>query len=158
MGYISDLRKLVGHAPIIHACASVIVENEQGEILLQKRKDNGKWSYSGGAVELFEKVEDAAKRELLEECGLTAEELELLGVYSGEELHYTYPNGDEVSTIDVVYICRRYSGELKCQPEEVTELGFFSLDSLPELSEPTRLPMREYAERRSYAECRSKEK
>ena len=56
MGYVSEIRKYVGHRPIIHAAASVIVENSRGQILLQKRADNGTWSYCGGAVELFEKV------------------------------------------------------------------------------------------------------
>ena len=128
MGYVSEIRKYVGHRPIIHAAASVIVENSRGQILLQKRADNGTWSYCGGAVELFEKVEDTAARELLEETGLTAESLELFGVFSGAEQHYTYPNGDEVSTIDIVYICRKYSGKMKMQPEEVTELKFFDID------------------------------
>lgn len=32
--YIKTLRKIVGHMPILQCGASVIVENEQGEILL----------------------------------------------------------------------------------------------------------------------------
>lgn len=148
MGYVNELRRYVGHMPIMHTCASVIVENEKGQILLQKRRDNGFWAYSGGAVELFERVEDAAARELFEECGITALELELFGVFSGEEQHYIYPNGDEVSTVDIVYICRSYSGELKMQEEEVTELRFFDIDDLPPLSPPTVTPMKEYIRKR----------
>ena len=149
MGYISDMRKYVGHMPIQHTAASVIVENDKGEILLQKRVDNGTWSYCGGCVELFERVEDAAARELFEETGLTAECLELFGIFSGEELHHIYPNGDEVSTIDIVYICRRYSGELRPQPEEVTELRFFGIDDVPEnICPPVREPIRKYIEYR----------
>ena len=137
MGYISDIRKYVGHMPVQHTAASVIVENEKGEILLQKRTDNGSWSYCGGAVELFE------------ETGLTAESLELFGVFSGEEQHYIYPNGDEVSTIDILYICRRYSGEMKCQPEEVEELRFFDIDHIPHnICPPVREPIRKYIEYR----------
>ncbi len=149
MGYISEIRKLVGHAPVIHAAASVIVEREDGKILLHKRTDNGMWNYAGGAVELFEKVEDTAKRELFEETGLTALSLELFGVFSGEELHYIYPNGDEVSTIDIVYICRKWSGELRPQAEEVSDMGFFGIDELPPLSPPIRLPMKKYIEYRN---------
>jgi len=149
MGYVSDIRKYVGHSPIIHTAASVIVENEQGQILLQKRTDNGTWSYCGGAVELFEKVEDTAARELFEESGLKALSLELFGVFSGEEQHYIYPNGDEVSTIDIVYICRSYSGELKCQQEEVTQLKFFDIDDIPEnICPPVRSPLLRYIEYR----------
>lgn len=143
------MRKYVGHMPIQHTAASVIVENEKGEILLQKRADNGTWSYCGGCVELFERVEDAAARELFEETGLTAEGLELFGIFSGEEQHHIYPNGDEVSTIDIVYICRRYSGELIPQPEEVTELRFFGIDDVPEnICPPVREPIRKYIEYR----------
>lgn len=65
--YIMDLRKLVGHKPILQVGASVIVEDSDGRILLQKRKDNHCWGYAGGSVELDERVEEAAKRELFEE-------------------------------------------------------------------------------------------
>jgi 8-oxo-dGTP pyrophosphatase MutT (NUDIX family) len=44
----------------------VIVENSRGEILLKRRRDNGMWGIAGGAVELGESVEDAARRELYE--------------------------------------------------------------------------------------------
>ena len=93
MGYIMDLRKIVGHRTLLQVGASVIVEDEQGRVLLQKRTDNHCWGYPGGSTELDERVEDAAARELLEETGLTANNLELFGVFSGPELHYTYPNG-----------------------------------------------------------------
>lgn len=130
--YIMDMRKRVGHIPLMQCGASVIVENEQGEILLQRRVDNGEWAYAGGSVELYERVEDAAARELFEETGLIADELELLNVFSGPEMQYTYPNGDEVSNVDVVFLCRRWHGTLKCEPGEVLELAFFALDALPE--------------------------
>lgn len=129
--YIMDMRRRVGHIPLMQCGASVIVENERGEVLLQQRSDNGAWGYAGGAVELYEHVEDAARRELLEETGLQAGEMELLGVFSGPEMAYTYPNGDQVSNVDVVYLCRDWQGELKCQPGEVEALGFFAPDALP---------------------------
>lgn len=138
--YMMDMRGRVGHIPLIQCGASVIVENEKGEILLQRRTDNGLWAYSGGAVELYEQVEDAARRELWEETGLEAHSLELLGVFSGEELRYTYPNGDQVSNIDVVYLCRKYTGTLKCQRGEVEALAFFDPSALPAPLFPTQLP------------------
>lgn len=134
--YIMDLRAIVGSRPILQVGASVIVEDKQGRILLQLRSDNHCWGYCGGSVELDEKVEEAAKRELFEETGLTAHSLELFGVFSGKELHYTYPNGDEVSNIDIVYLCKDYSGELKKQESEVDELRFFSIDEMPDKISP----------------------
>ena len=49
-------------------CAAVF--NERGEILLQKRADNGFWSMPGGAVDPGESVEQGALREVWEETGL----------------------------------------------------------------------------------------
>ena len=151
-GYIMDMRALVGHRPILQVGASVIVENLEGHVLLQRRSDNGLWGYCGGSVELDEDVETAARRELYEETGLVATEMELLGVFSGPEMHYVYPNGDEVSNVDVVFICRGYTGTLICQEGEVEELRFFPPDAIPaELSPPNRLPMREYLKKRREA-------
>jgi len=131
-----DLRKIVGHRPLLQVGASVIVEDKEGRILLQKRKDNHCWGYAGGSVELDEKVEDAAKRELLEETGLRAVSLDFFGIFSGPNMHYIYPNGDEVSNIDIVFICKDYTGKLKEQPSEVEELKFFDVHHMPEEISP----------------------
>ena len=145
--YMAALRKIVGSIPLLQCGASVILLNGQGELLLQKRQDNGAWGYHGGGVELNETVEDAAKRELFEETGLIALNLELFGVFSGPELHYVYPNGDEVSNIDIVFLCRNYSGGLKEQSSEVSELRFFPPDALPEaISPPQKAFFRKYVE------------
>ena len=147
--YIMDLRKIVGHRPLLQVGASVIVEDAHDRILLQLRGDNHCWGYAGGSVELDEVVEDAAKRELLEETGLVAEELELFGVFSGVDCHYTYPNGDEVSNVDIVYVCRKYTGSLRCQAGEVDELRFFSVDEIPEnISPPIRNVLMKWVKKR----------
>ena len=143
-----DLRKIVGHRPLLQVGASVIVEDAAGRALLQRRTDNHMWGYAGGSVELDEVVEDAARRELYEETGLAAGELELFGIFSGPDTHHVYPNGDEVSNIDIVYLCRKWSGEEKPQPEEVEAMGWFLPDALPEnLSPPIRKPLLTWAEK-----------
>ena len=87
--YIKSLRQHLGHTPLLQVGASVIVINEAGQMLMQKRTDCGSWGYAGGSVELGESVEQTAERELFEETGLKAQKLELLGVYSGERMQYT---------------------------------------------------------------------
>ena len=147
--YIMDLRKIVGHRPLLQVGASVIVEDEQGRILLQLRKDTNEWGYSGGSVELDEPVEEAAARELYEETGLKAKSLTLFGIYSGPETHCIYPNGDEVSNVDIVFVCRDYDGELTCQPDEVNELRFFEIDKIPKnLFKPIVKGLTSYVEHR----------
>ena len=149
-GYIKFLRDYVGHQPIQMVGAGVFVENERGELLLGLRTDNHCWGTAGGAVELGETVEEGARREMLEETGLVAEELELLGVFSGEDTHYTYPNGDEVYVIDVKFICRKYHGALKPQESEVSELRFFPITELPEnISPPSRRPLERWLAERN---------
>ena len=143
--YIMDLRKIVGHRPLLQVGASVIVEDKEGRILLQLRSDNHCWGYAGGSVELDEDVEEAAKRELFEETGLVAKELTLFGVFSGKDTHYVYPNGDEVSNVDIVYICKDYSGDLLCQEGEVDALKFFPIDQIPDnLSKPIEKQLKQY--------------
>lgn len=139
-GYIAEMRKLVGHRTIIQCAASIICIDERGRILLGKRVDNHKWGYSGGSIEIDEVVEECAKRELHEEMGLIAEELEFFCVNSGPEAHYIYPNGDEVSNFEIVYLCRNWKGELRPLDGEMEELRFFSPNEviLAEISPPIR--------------------
>ena len=145
-GYIMDLRKLVGHRTLIQAAGSVIVVNEKGELLLGRRTDNHLWGYAGGSVEIDERVEDCAARELFEEMGVEAEELEFFMVNSGPEVHYVYPNGDEVSNVEIIYICRKYHGELRAQPEEIEELRFFAPEEIgmDMISPPMRAAVQKY--------------
>ena len=148
-GYIAEMRKLVGHRTLIQCAASVICIDDQGRLLLGKRSDNKMWGYSGGAVEIDERVEDCAKRELYEEMGVTAEELEFFYVNSGPEAHYIYPNGDEVSNFEIIYICRKWHGEPKSLDGEMEELRFLSCDeiNLSEISPPIRHVLAAYIDK-----------
>ncbi len=149
MGYIMDLRKVVGHRKLLMPGAGVFPIRE-GKVLLQRRKDNGLWADHGGAVELSEKVEDAARREMQEETGLIPGEMEFLGIYSGPDMDYTYPNGDQVSIIGMYFVCADFTGTVKLQAEEVTELKWFPLDGLPdgeEISPMSRQPLFDAAEK-----------
>ena len=148
-GYIAEMRKLVGHRTIMQCAASIICMDEQGRVLLGKRKDNHKWGYSGGSVEIDEYVEDCAKRELYEEMGLTADEIQFFFVNSGPEAHYTYPNEDEVSNFEIVYICTHWRGEPKAVDGEMEELKFFHPDEIDisEISPPIRVVIAELLKR-----------
>ena len=86
MGYIEELRKRTNHMPLVLPHSVVVLFNEQGEILLEERSDDGYFDFPGGSIDLKESAEEAAKRELLEETGLIADELELFKVYSNNSL------------------------------------------------------------------------
>lgn len=135
MSYVNEIREKIGHDKLIMAGAASIIYRDE-KILLQMRKDNGCWAIHGGGVEWGEIVEDAAKRELREETGLTAGHLELFGVYSGEDRLFTYPNGDVVYLIGIVYICKEFSGDLLQETDETLELKWFDINKLPEEIHP----------------------
>ena len=146
--YVKEMRKLVGHRPLILCGASVLCLDGAGRVLLGRRADNHLWSYAGGALELDEVVEDCARRELYEEMGLTAEELEFFFVNSGPEAHYVYPNGDEVSNFEIDFLCRRWQGEPRPLDGEMEELRFFALDEidLTQVSPPNRRVLKKLIE------------
>ena len=148
-GYIAEMRKLVGHRTLMQCAASVACIDEHGRILLGKRADNHMWGYSGGAAEIDERAEDCARRELFEEMGLVADELTFFCVNSGPEAHYVYPNGDEVSNFEIVYVCRKWHGEPKACDGEMEDLRFFSRDEidLETIMPPTRRVMSALIER-----------
>ena len=131
-GYIMSLRKLVGHRPIIMTAAAVLILNDKNQLLLQRRSDNGMWAYPGGSMELGESFEECARREAYEETGLKCLELKFFTTASGKDVHYIYPNGDEIYAAEVSFICEKYEGSLKLQESEASEQRFFDLDKLPE--------------------------
>lgn len=144
--YIDMIRKKIGHDRLIVVGAGVFVY-ENGKVLLQKRRDNQCWAMHGGGMELNETIEETAKRELLEETGLIAGSLELLGVFSGKDMSYTYPNGDEVYIVGVDFVCRDFSGDLVSETNETLELRWFDIDELPEeISPPDRRPLEAFVD------------
>jgi len=143
--YVKGIRKKIGHDRLIVVGAAVIVY-EGGKVLLQRRRDNAMWGIHGGSVEVGERVEDAARRELAEETGLVAGRLELLGVYSGDEMMFTYPNGDEVYIVGVTYVCGDFRGEPAAETDETLELRWFDLRELPDgITPPDVRPLRDFA-------------
>jgi 8-oxo-dGTP pyrophosphatase MutT (NUDIX family) len=137
--YIKSMRKHIGHERLLIVGASVFIHKD-GKLLLQLRKDNGCWGDHGGCCELGETVEETAKRELYEETGLRAHSLELLGIFSGKDLFYTYPNGDMVSNVNIAYLCEDYTGDLITETNETLKLQWFELNKLPMNISPPVIP------------------
>ncbi|MCT4544460.1 MAG: NUDIX hydrolase [Vallitalea sp.] len=134
--YIFELRKLVGHKPIILSTAGAIVLDKYDRVLLQHRYDNDLWGLPGGVIELGELVEDAATREVFEETGLIVDNLKLFNIYSGPNQHYIYPNGDEVYYICIIYYTRTFKGQRQIDGVESKDVKFFDINNLPQLCPP----------------------
>ncbi|MBQ7645746.1 MAG: NUDIX hydrolase [Clostridia bacterium] len=130
MSYISEIRRYIGHKPMLSAGATVVVLKDN-KILLNLRSDTNTWGIPGGALELGETLEQTATRELKEETGLAAEKFTLLHLFSGKDFYFKYPNGDELYSVAAVYLAEGVSGELKISDGESLELRFFGKDDLP---------------------------
>lgn len=129
--YYKEMRKYVGHKPLILPGSVVIIVNDSGEILLQERND-GSWGLPGGLMNLGESLIDTARREVYEETRLNVNNLVLLDVLSGPEYFLKNPNGDELYSVTAVYKSSDYTGELIPDMEESKNLRFCRVDELPE--------------------------
>jgi 8-oxo-dGTP diphosphatase len=139
-GSVTEERTVDGRLrPVCVACGSVtyldpklavaIVVERDGKVLLGKRGEHtraaGKWSFPAGFVERGEVVEEAAMREVREETGFEIELGSLVGLISstGETVVLAVYTGSIV-------------GGAEHAGDDLTELGWFSPDALPELAFP----------------------
>ncbi|BDP41188.1 hypothetical protein DAETH_11570 [Deinococcus aetherius] len=110
--------------------AGVAVLDRRAGVLLVRRGDNGLWDLPGGAVEVGEEVEAAARRELLEETGLTPGPLTPLGVFSGERHCHAYPDGNVVAWVTVLYTAPHTGGTARAG-DDAAEVAWWPLTALP---------------------------
>ena len=120
--------------------ASVVVANDQGEILLIQRSDNGNWTIPGGAMEYGESLTQTAVRECKEETGYDIEVTGLVGIYTnpGRRIEYT-SNGEVRQEFSVCYVGQVVGGEPTAN-DEATRIEWVAprqLDSL-QMADPIR--------------------
>ena len=60
--------------------SAVIINNDEEILLCKSKKWHNKYVIPGGHIELGEKMEDALKREVMEETGLSVSDIKLLGI------------------------------------------------------------------------------
>lgn len=105
---------------------TLCIVRQSERILLGMKKRGfgaGKWNGFGGKVGADESIEAAAKREVLEECGLVVEEMRSVG-----KLNFTFEGGTDVLEVNIFDVTK-FSGE----PTESEEMKpeWFALDAIP---------------------------
>ncbi len=102
----------------------VVVEVDGGIVLIERNNEPKGWALPGGFIDYGELVEDGARREVMEETGLTVELTALLGVYSA-------PGRDpRQHNLSVTYIGRAEGEPIGA--DDAARAEVFALDALPE--------------------------
>ncbi|HAK87799.1 MAG TPA: NUDIX hydrolase [Nitrospiraceae bacterium] len=116
--------KIHGNPSLIHKVVHVLVFNEAGELLLQKRSMNkdvapGKWDTSvGGHVPADENLIEAAKREMEEELGIVSDGIKFL---------YSYIHSNAYETEMVFSHSCIHNGPFPFNQEEIDDIKFWSI-------------------------------
>jgi len=92
-----------------------ILINEEGLLLLEKRKDDQLWGLPGGWAEVGETPEETIIREFKEETNLNVQPIELLGLYTRLPGQYNQPH----TSVHILYYCNLVNGELKISHESL---------------------------------------
>lgn len=111
-----------------------IILNDEGHVLLMRRSENeknfpGKWGLISGMMEWGETVEDALKREAMEEVGIEVEVVRFTGrFYDALNRH------PSKTTVCLPHICKIKKGTPKVnQPEEVQDVRWFKPSEVKDL-------------------------
>lgn len=97
--------------------AAVAVFDGDDRVLLQQRRDNGRWELPGGCVEPGETPWSAVRRECIEETGINPRDLTLSGCYTRCDIPVT----------EFVFAVRAYSGDPQAS-EESTDAKFVPIE------------------------------
>jgi ADP-ribose pyrophosphatase YjhB (NUDIX family) len=111
---------------------NVVVTNQDGDVLVIQRSDNGNWAVPGGAIDLGESLVQAAIRETREETGVTCEVTGIVGIYSdpGHVVLYT-SNGEARQEFSIVLTARAVDGE-PTPSDESSQVRWVTRDELAE--------------------------
>lgn len=135
--FIRELRSTAGHQLLWLPGVTAIVVDDDDRVLLGRRSDTGEWAVIGGIPEPGEQPAVCAVREVYEETAVhcVAERVLLVQALSPVR----YDNGDVCQYMDITFRCRAIGGEARVNDDESLEVGWFSVDSMPELGESTLL-------------------
>jgi 8-oxo-dGTP pyrophosphatase MutT (NUDIX family) len=131
--FIRTLRTSIGHQLLWLPGVSVVVFDDEGRVLLNRRSDTGKWALIGGIPEPGEQPAACAVREVEEETGVLCVVERVIAVQALKPV--TYDNGDVCQYMDIAFRCRAVGGEARVNDDESLEVGWFAVDALPEPNE-----------------------
>jgi len=131
--YIGQIRASVGPRLLLLPGARLVLQREDGAVLLQLRADFLKWGLPGGTPEEGESLEACLHREMQEELDIELEEMIPFGFSSDPSLEtVVYPNGDSCQYFALMFVCRKFKRSPRVADEEGLELRWCGPEALPE--------------------------
>ncbi len=134
-GFVLDLRRYVGHAPLWLPAVTAVVRRIEGsteQLLLMRRSDNDAWSPVTGIIEPGEQPAVAAQREVLEETGVHIS-VDRLASVAAEPLT-THLNGDQAYYLDHTFACTWISGNAYSADDESVDVAWVRVSELPPMA------------------------
>ncbi|WP_217197605.1 NUDIX hydrolase [Streptomyces buecherae] len=130
--------------------ASAVVTDDEGRILLQRRRDNELWALPGGGMDMSDSLPGCAVREVREETGLDVEITGLVGTYTDPPHVIAYTDGEVRRQFNVCFTARVLGGTLTIS-DESTELRFVAPEAVEDLPmhHTQQLRIRHYLEHRT---------
>ena len=111
---------------------NVVVTDEDGNVLVIQRSDNGNWAVPGGAIDLGESLAQAAVRETREETGITCEVTGIVGIYTDPRHVVLYTsNGEARQEFSIVLTARAVDG-VPTPSDESSQVRWVTRDELAE--------------------------
>ena len=130
--FIVEMRRLVGDLPLWLPGITAVIRRGD-EVLLVRRADNGRWTPVTGISDPGEEPAVTAAREAMEETGVRIRVDRLAATSVHPEV--TYPNGDRAAYLDLTFACTWLEGEAHVADDESSDVRWWPLSSLPEMSE-----------------------
>ena len=119
----------IGAQGKIRLGCSAAIFDEQGRVLITKRRDNSEWCLPSGGVEPGESVAKGCEREVLEETGLSVRVKRFIGVYSHPDQLTIYSEMDKFQIIALHFEAEIIGGELSLS-DETSDYGYFTMDEI----------------------------
>ena len=139
MSYLRSLREKLGqkfgHTLLQVPAVGALIRDPQNRLLFIRKSEDGVWGLPAGAIEPGETPKEAVAREVLEETGLKVCPGNIAGVFGGPTFRHTYPNGDEVEYLVVLFECEILEQQAPTD-NEISELRFFTEDEMPPIALP----------------------
>ena len=132
--YLGRLRQVIGDRLVLMPAARIVIEADDGRVLLEERADFRRWGLPGGAPEEGDDIVAAIRREVAEETGLTVEDPRPFGFACDPAFEsITYPNGHRCHYFSLMFYARRFSGTLEPVDGENLQLAWFDPHDLPDM-------------------------